>query len=157
VTETSATFRLVNEVRDTLTGRLLLRQGVTSVAVLDALELTSDYAVFEALNEQFRFPAYFGWNWDALYDCLADLSWLPADRYFVVIENADALETESGRPHGLLIYTLRRAAQTFLPESLGRREPAEFTVLMLRGGDDEALAARLRGSGVVLDESWDSD
>lgn len=33
-----------------------------------------------------RFPDWFGHNWDALADCLADLSWLPAPGYVVVFE-----------------------------------------------------------------------
>jgi hypothetical protein len=28
------------------------------------------------LRKQLRFPGYFGGNWDALHDCLRDLSWL---------------------------------------------------------------------------------
>jgi RNAse (barnase) inhibitor barstar len=33
-----------------------------------------------------RFPDWFGHNWDALADCLADLSWLPAPGYVVVLD-----------------------------------------------------------------------
>ncbi len=35
------------------------------------------------------FPAWFGANWDALADCLADMSWAGADGYLVVIEHLD--------------------------------------------------------------------
>jgi RNAse (barnase) inhibitor barstar len=31
-----------------------------------------------------RFPAYFGKNWDALSDCLTDLSWFDARSHFVL-------------------------------------------------------------------------
>jgi RNAse (barnase) inhibitor barstar len=33
------------------------------------------------------FPAWFGGNWDALFDCLADLGWRPARGYVLVFEN----------------------------------------------------------------------
>jgi len=33
------------------------------------------------------FPSWFGGNWDALFDCLADLSWRPARGYLLVFEN----------------------------------------------------------------------
>ncbi|MGW2601710.1 barstar family protein [Streptomyces klenkii] len=52
--------------------------------------------VFEQFWEQFRLPDYFGWNWNALSDCLRDLHWLPADQCIVVIENSERLL--SGRP-----------------------------------------------------------
>lgn len=37
-----------------------------------------------ALEEALRLPDYFGRNWDALSDCLRDLSWLPPGRINLV-------------------------------------------------------------------------
>lgn len=34
-----------------------------------------------------EFPAWFGGNWDAFFDCLADLSWRPARGHVLVFEN----------------------------------------------------------------------
>ena len=38
-----------------------------------------------------EFPDYFGHNWDAMEECLADLEWLPAKGYIVVIADAHAV------------------------------------------------------------------
>lgn len=35
-----------------------------------------------------NFPSYFGGNWDALADCLKDLSWLPGKGWIVVLEKS---------------------------------------------------------------------
>jgi RNAse (barnase) inhibitor barstar len=37
------------------------------------------------------FPDWFGGNWDALFDCLADLSWRPAAGYLLILEHAEDL------------------------------------------------------------------
>jgi len=37
------------------------------------------------------FPAWFGGNWDALEDCLSDLSWLSAGGYVLLLENVHGL------------------------------------------------------------------
>ncbi|RZN12286.1 hypothetical protein CWO91_04895 [Bradyrhizobium genosp. SA-3] len=39
------------------------------------------------IAKQLRFPDYFSENWDALEECLRDLSWLPAGR--IILEHAD--------------------------------------------------------------------
>jgi hypothetical protein len=42
---------------------------------------TSDKAeILAILAEGLRFPGWFGWNWDALYDMLGDLTWLARER-----------------------------------------------------------------------------
>ena len=38
------------------------------------------------------FPAWFGRNWDALFDCISDMAWHPAPGYVLVLENAAALQ-----------------------------------------------------------------
>jgi hypothetical protein len=35
-----------------------------------------------------QFPEYFGENWDALQDCLTDLSWCAAKEYWLIYDNA---------------------------------------------------------------------
>nr|WP_282187675.1 barstar family protein [Pseudomonas sp. MWU12-2020] len=36
-------------------------------------------------------PGYFGYNWDALYDCLRDLSWVPCHKIVLVHESLPEL------------------------------------------------------------------
>jgi RNAse (barnase) inhibitor barstar len=48
-------------------------------------------AVMTELARLLQFPSYFGNNWDALYDCLTDLAWLPAAGYIIVVTEAHRL------------------------------------------------------------------
>lgn len=46
---------------------------------------------------QLRFSNYFGWNWDALRDCLSDLNWLDPMPQRIVIRHDDIpLAADSG-------------------------------------------------------------
>ena len=46
--------------------------------------------VLTEISRIFKFPDYFGYNWDALLDCLKDInSWMPAKGYVLVVNNAD--------------------------------------------------------------------
>lgn len=61
--------------------------------------LTTRDALFTALAERVPFPAYFGRNWDALQDCLCDLSEVTADIVELVHADVPALP-----PDELAIY-----------------------------------------------------
>ncbi|MCE9607179.1 MAG: barstar family protein [Planctomycetia bacterium] len=43
--------------------------------------------VLGALAKGLRFPSYFGWNWDALDECLRDLSWLGEVRRISIVHD----------------------------------------------------------------------
>ena len=49
--------------------------------------IKSKAALLDALFVALRFPDYFGGNWDALEECIRDLSWLP--RGDVVLRHKD--------------------------------------------------------------------
>lgn len=51
--------------------------------------------MLDAVAAAFRFPEWFGGNWDALEDCLTDLSWDRARGYVLLFEHADALATRA--------------------------------------------------------------
>ncbi len=61
---------------------------------LDARDCPDKDRLLQALGEALRFPDYYGRNWDALEECLFDLSWWSGP-VIVLIAHAHALERET--------------------------------------------------------------
>jgi hypothetical protein len=51
-------------------------------------------ALLATLRSALRLPAWFGANWDALEDCLTDLSWIDAAGYVLLIEQSADLSQD---------------------------------------------------------------
>ncbi|MFK0213995.1 barstar family protein [Streptomyces sp. NPDC090298] len=84
-------------------GELLPFTGSTYVARLDGREMSDDMSTFQQFEEALKFPSYFGWNWNALHDCLRDLQWLASDHHVLIIESAEhALSGDSEARRELL-------------------------------------------------------
>jgi RNAse (barnase) inhibitor barstar len=58
-----------------------------------------------------RFPAHFGSNWDALHDCLTDLSWLGDRGWVLVFDTSQEFATGSRDDFDTAVEVLRRAAE----------------------------------------------
>ncbi|WP_433318356.1 barstar family protein [Micromonospora sp. CA-269861] len=99
--------------------------------------------VFYEFSDALLFPGYFGWNWDALSDCLRDLNWLPADGYLIIVENAPWLGSSSAEDRHTLFRILSRAVHYWaspLGQPDGKGVP--FKVLLLCDRDEEAALLR---------------
>jgi hypothetical protein len=65
------------------------------VIAIDGLRMSTSDALFEEFSRSANLPDYFGRNWPALDECLADLEWLSATSYVVTLANpAGVLEAE---------------------------------------------------------------
>jgi RNAse (barnase) inhibitor barstar len=49
--------------------------------------IDSKSELFESFSSQLQFPAYFGQNWDAFYDCLCDLTRLHKTKFLILHED----------------------------------------------------------------------
>lgn len=65
-------------------------------------------ALLGALAAALEFPDWFGHNWDALEDCLTDLSWIRASGHLIVIEGSACLARDD---LGVLCDVLASAAE----------------------------------------------
>jgi RNAse (barnase) inhibitor barstar len=71
-------------------------------------------ALLRAISSQLGFPDWFGENWDALEDCLTDLSWREAQGHVLVFEGFQFLP---GDELGVLIDVLISAAEFWAGQS----------------------------------------
>jgi hypothetical protein len=75
------------------------------------------------------FPAYFGRNWDALDECLRDLSWTPAKRgYLLLFDDASRLAGAYPDDWAVALDVLRRAVEHW------RASARPMAVLLRRAG-----------------------
>ncbi|APE22634.1 hypothetical protein SVEN_3560 [Streptomyces venezuelae ATCC 10712] len=87
-------------------GELLPASGRVYVARLDGREMSDEVTTFQQFEEALKFPAYFGWNWDAFHDCLRDLQWLASDHHVLIIESAEQALSEDHAAHRQLLASL---------------------------------------------------
>ncbi|GAB3387367.1 barstar family protein [Lysobacter fragariae] len=66
--------------------------------------------VLQAIAQALEFPEWFGGNFDALADCLGDLSWLPGAGYLVLFDGVDGWRDADDENFATLLDVLNEAA-----------------------------------------------
>ena len=72
-------------------GSLVHTPGGYALTIIKGRHCKTPANLFAEFARAMKFPDYFGHNWDALEECLADLEWLPAKGYVVLITEAGSV------------------------------------------------------------------
>jgi hypothetical protein len=90
------------------------------------------------------FPDYFGHNWDALEECLADLEWLPAKGYILLITDAAHVLPDDEAEYETFLEILRDAGEAWGSgqAGMGTRQPTPFHVMFAVSEREKAQRAR---------------
>lgn len=116
--------------------RRAARRAAASWIAVDLGAVRGKRALLDALARVFMFPDSFGGNWDALADCLQDLSWLPERGWVVVLGGVEGFAAEAPADHALLLDILGAAA------SYWRQQGRIFIVLVDGGAGLPEFSAR---------------
>ncbi len=87
--------------------------------------------LFAEFARALEFPDYFGHNWDALEECLADLEWLPAKGYILLITDAGRVLPDDEAEYETFLEILCDAGETWGTGQAGMcaRQATPFHVL----------------------------
>ena len=83
--------------------------------LLDGDVTVDKQSTMDAIAQALSFPAYFGRNLDALYDCLTDLSWLPPGEHVLIWVNSDNLKQAEPRTYQSIRSVLSDAQLALAP------------------------------------------
>jgi RNAse (barnase) inhibitor barstar len=112
----------------------------------DILRVRGEKAVtsagfFDELGAALQFPYYFGENWDAVWDCINDVSWLRGPNLLVVFDSAHLLLRDSEDDFQQLMRLLPQVRDRWhevsVADAAGGRRPLAFHALF--SCDSQAL------------------
>jgi RNAse (barnase) inhibitor barstar len=84
-----------------------------SSARIDLAGCVDKAGLLERTARALYFPDWFGHNWDAWFDCLADLGWRQAPGHVLVFEHADELRRHSPEVFDTAVSILEEVAQVW--------------------------------------------
>ncbi len=82
-------------------------------ARIDLGDCRNKAALLERLATVLSFPDWFGHNWDALADCLDDLSWLPDAGHLLVLEDCRRFAAAAPQDYAVLLEILANVASSW--------------------------------------------
>lgn len=133
------------------------REAGLTVRLLRGHKMRTVDRLFDEMSAALQFPYYFGENWPALDECLADMDWLPS-RAGIVVVVLDAVEVLADEPDvelGTLVRSIAYAGETYAePIDSGEwwdRPAVPFHVVLQAGTGEEALVrSRWGASGTRI-------
>jgi RNAse (barnase) inhibitor barstar len=81
-----------------------------SAAIADLAGCYDRAGLLARVADALEFPDSFGSNWEALFDCLVDLSWLPAPGHILVLLNTAELRRDAPEAFDTALSIIREAA-----------------------------------------------
>jgi RNAse (barnase) inhibitor barstar len=80
---------------------------------MDGSLMSDSDGVFHQFYEHLKLPDYFGWNWNALRDCLRDFHWLNATLYLIAIDEAEKILRDEPGERATFFKILNDSAETW--------------------------------------------
>ena len=93
--------------------------------------------LFAEVAEVLEFPDYFGHNWDALEECLADLEWLPAKGYVLCFTNAESILPDDEEEFATFLEVVSDAGEAWASGQAGQR-PKPFHAVLAVSEDEKS-------------------
>lgn len=117
--------RLSDMLKDPVTSGVYLLEESPSVEHLEKLAGERGWAFFHLEGQDIRdkdqflklaalalrFPEYFGNNWDALADCLTDMSWHETGGFVILYDHFDSLAEHSPRDFEMALDIFKESAE----------------------------------------------
>jgi barstar (barnase inhibitor) len=129
--------------------------GQAVVRFLRGNKMRTAPELFDEFAAALQFPYYFGENWNAISECLADLEWLPGGACVLLIMSApELLAREPEEVLAMFLDFLEVSAETWTAAADGplERAPRPFHVVFQSSPEYEApFLARVHGAGFTLD------
>jgi RNAse (barnase) inhibitor barstar len=82
----SSVYNITNNTNIRLMKKAAIKNGL-DFTYMDLKKVVDKDSFLMIMSRTLKFPTYFGMNWDALNDCLTDMSWKPAIGYVIVFTN----------------------------------------------------------------------
>jgi len=83
------------------------------ICEIDGQAASDEMALVIAIGQAFQFPGYFGRNWNAVDECITDLSWLKANGYVCLLRSATTLSKANQQGYPVLLDVFQTAADTW--------------------------------------------
>lgn len=109
-------YRVTNE--DIAPLSAAMRDAALRVTTIDLHGCNDKRTLLARVAAQLDFPQTFGGNWDALLDCLRDLSWVKANGYALFFSDADGLEENAEKDFDTFLDILAEASETWTEQNV---------------------------------------
>ena len=70
------------------------KHNLNEAFVVHFLNIKTEDELFAQLSSKLNFPLHFGFNWNAVYDCLRDFNWIKQKRIILVFDEIPKVENE---------------------------------------------------------------
>ncbi len=114
-----------------------------ALKVIKGRACTTPINLFAEFARALEFPDYFGHNWDALEECLADLEWMPAKGYILLLTDAVHVLPDDEAEYETFLEILRDAGEAWGSgqAGMGARQATPFHVLFAVSEGEKAKRA----------------
>jgi RNAse (barnase) inhibitor barstar len=112
--------------------------------VISGAHCRTTSGLFAEIARALEFPDYFGHNWDALEECLADLEWLPAKGYVVLFSDAQLILPNDEEEFATFLEVLNDAGEAWASAQGGHdgKRPIPFHTLLTVSEQEQSKLRR---------------
>jgi hypothetical protein len=138
---------------------LVAAPGGFVLKVLRGSKCRTTAGLFAEFAQALDFPDYFGQNWDALEECLADLEWLPGKGYVLLLTSAELVLPDDEEDYATFLEVMSDAGEAWGSgqAGMGAKRAKPFHVVLAVAEGDKSKRAHWGLEEIVAQPCRESD